>query len=133
MSYYNARDIKYIGMGLGVFALFGAIVFFGSTEETPEEIAAKAQQDSARVARDQTFMAYIMCQDFVERQLKAPSTADWPPTREASIARVAGDTFRVVTYVDAQNSFGVMIRSTVQCDLVDLKNDQWRALDVQVR
>lgn len=60
--------------------------------------------------------AYYACVEFATRQLKAPATAKFPPYRDgASVVISAGANKRwiVAMHVDAQNSFGAMIRSNV--------------------
>jgi len=59
---------------------------------------------------------YVMSQRFVKSGLKAPSTADfpWSATSVSMISRCR----RIVSgYVDAQNSFGAMIRSNWAVDI----------------
>lgn len=58
--------------------------------------------------------AYVACKNYVEDQLKAPSTADWPflPPYEPQLS---GTTYTIRGYVDAQNSFGAMIRTNWTC------------------
>lgn len=62
---------------------------------------------------------YTMCKDAVETQLKAPTTAKFPNLWEIGVGEIEGqeNTYRVRAYVDAQNSFGVMIRTNYDCDL----------------
>lgn len=51
--------------------------------------------------------AFIIAKDFVEDNLKAPSTADF--SGEYSYSKT-GNTFTITSQVDAQNSFGAMLR-----------------------
>ena len=52
---------------------------------------------------------------FVKKNLKAPSTADFPVFRETAVDDLGGGRFRVTSYVDAQNSFGAQIRTNYTC------------------
>jgi len=75
-------------------------------------------------------MAYIRCKRTVEEKLKAPSTAKFLEKSRSSIKQVTGDSrgemFEVVSYVDSQNSFGAMLRTKFQCQIVHVKDsDQW--------
>lgn len=47
----------------------------------------------------------------VQKALKSPSTAKFPPTSACTIQRLENDGFKVSSYVDSQNGFGAMIRS----------------------
>lgn len=59
-----------------------------------------------------TTMAYVMSQHFVERQLRAPSTARFPRITDSRVeVTQAGECrFDVFAYVDAQNGFGATVR-----------------------
>jgi hypothetical protein len=65
--------------------------------------------------QDLDTMAYILCQLYVEDQLKAPSTADFPASSLANIRELDNKVFEVRSYVDAENSFGAMIRTDFYC------------------
>ena len=54
--------------------------------------------------------AKIMAQGMVKQLLKSPSTADFP-SFDYTTTNV-GNQYTVVSYVDSQNGFGAMIRST---------------------
>ena len=80
--------------------------------------------------------AILACQNFVERRLRAPSSAEWP--------RMAGDAvetdhlgqgrYEVHTHVDAQNAFGAMIRNEVKCTVEFEPVDRtWRSMEVSVQ
>jgi hypothetical protein len=96
-------------------------------------------------------MAEVMCHDFVEDRLKSPSTADFgglfddrdkAAFVDAETAAQTGlDTSNlhntgvwvVVGSVDAQNSFGAMIRSEYTCVMDYDKNTQnWYLLDISI-
>ncbi|MEX2611190.1 MAG: zinc ribbon domain-containing protein [Gemmatimonadota bacterium] len=90
----------------------------GGEPSTPA--AARPEHDA--------FTAYIMCQSFVEKDLRSPSTADWPTTRAEGVSIQPGDSARytVFAYVDAQNAFGATIRNRVMCNLRYTGNGNWR-------
>lgn len=56
--------------------------------------------------------ASLMAEHFVEQRLKSPSTAKFGPYRDMTIAPTGEQCeFLVSSYVDAQNSFGAMMRT----------------------
>ncbi len=79
--------------------------------KTPEEIENEReakQQDGAK----------MLCKTLVESSLKAPSTAKWPYYGDFQFAHITGDepnVYGVIGYVDAQNSFGAMLRNNFIC------------------
>lgn len=100
-------------------------------------------------------IAEMMCQEFVKKKLKAPSTADFGGlfddrsqavfmTIEQAEAVVSAEFIKklhnpdgvwgVTGSVDAQNSFGAMLRSDYTCVLdYDPADDKWYPLSVEVK
>lgn len=70
--------------------------------------------------------AYVMAQVFVEKWLKAPSTAQYPLASEAIINDLGDGRWRVQAWVDSQNSFGAMVRNNFTCTLKYTGGDNWR-------
>lgn len=60
-------------------------------------------------------LAPFACQDFVKRQLKAPSTADFNDRTDRVAVRNSDDSVTVRGHVDAENGFGAKIRSSYTC------------------
>ena len=59
--------------------------------------------------------ARIVCRKFVTARLKAPATAEFGPYGTVQVRHLGAGCYEVVGYVDAQNSFGVLIRSDYIC------------------
>jgi len=70
-------------------------------------------------------MAHVMCEDFAEKRLKSPVSAEWSSiTTAKSTTKLAENRYRVRTYVDSQNAFGALIRTHVDCTL-RVQGDEW--------
>ncbi|SNR98957.1 hypothetical protein SAMN06272737_1579 [Blastococcus mobilis] len=67
--------------------------------------------------------AYYACEGFVEDRLKAPSSADFSGYFDSYVIQ-SGDEYTVSGYVDAENSFGAMLRSEWTCTVRD-GGDTW--------
>ena len=67
--------------------------------------------------------AQLACQDFVKEKLKAPATAKFSG-QQTNVAGV--NQWTVTGLVDAENSFGAMLRSNWTCS-IRLDGDTWRA------
>lgn len=74
---------------------------------------------------------YDVATEFVRRQLKAPSTAEFSPIEETSIKKMNENTWRVTGYVDSQNSYGAMLRSYWRVETC-LNNDEWTPIDIEI-
>lgn len=74
--------------------------------------------------------AYLMSQVFVERQLKVPSSARFPVFGSSDVIVAFDDSagkFTVMAWVEAQNPFGVYLRSTYLCQLWPTGGDNWKS------
>jgi len=87
--------------------------------------------------------ASIICEDIIESRLVAPSTAKFASYYEQQIWTLGKNSgtyenaYRVRGYVDAQNSFGALIRTYYTCDIsynggewTDLRN--WTLLNLDM-
>jgi hypothetical protein len=96
--------------------------------ETAEMIAKECGEKNAS-------LAYVMSQDFVKQQLRAPATADFPSWPDEYRVSVLGNCqYQVQSYVDAQNGFGALIRSNYSA-VVQLfpESGSWVALEVNIQ
>jgi hypothetical protein len=71
-------------------------------------------QPKVYTEEDRKRTAYVCAKFKVEEELKAPSTAKFQPSPDAVITN-NGSYYFVKSYVDAQNSFGAMIRTDFIC------------------
>lgn len=74
---------------------------------------------------------YSMAKEIVESALKSPSTADFPSIFSDDIKMARNKNIVAVqSYVDAQNSFGAMIRSewTVQFKVIDISSYSYQLI-----
>ncbi len=69
--------------------------------------------------------AFDVCKQFVLDGLKAPTSAKFPHSSEATMSDLGGGRFRVLAYVDSQNSFGAMIRNNYNCAVHWVSGTQW--------
>jgi hypothetical protein len=85
------------GVGLVRNALFGA----------------PAQAVTAAVPDDNSMVFGLACQKAIAAQLKAPDSAKFESPWPVSGTQAAG--YAMKSYVDAQNSFGAMLRQNFTC------------------
>ena len=71
--------------------------------------------------------AWYACKEFIIRSLKAPKTAEFPRYQPSSVTYMGSNEYRVSIYVDAENSFGALIRSRFTCR-VKKETGQWRLI-----
>lgn len=89
-------------------------------QKTPEQ---KAQEQEQAIRSDAKFA----CRSFVEKSLKAPSTAEFQNYDQFTIIGGVDGSYIVGGYVDAQNSFGAKLRTKFHCT-VTKTGDNWQLL-----
>jgi hypothetical protein len=93
---------------------------------TPDEkiqaSAARRANEAERVIAEEKSNAAVYCQLQVTHFLKAPSTAQFGSETVA----LGPHRWRVVSYVDAENSFGAQLRTGYTCEATYLGNENWK-------
>lgn len=135
-----------------VMAVIGSIINW--VEDTPEKRAARAANEAKR-AQEQAMMqklkvqreaeekkkeqldrrkydAIAMTKQFVTRRLKAPKSAEFPSRSEFRVVASSDDQYLVSGYVDSQNSFGAMIRTTFICQM-KVEGETWTLVDLATK
>jgi len=79
-------------------------------------------------------LAAIMCREFMLDLLISPSTAEFPgwlsdwPKVVPYLGDTTGRSWEVGSYVDSQNSFGAMIRTSYVCNITYVGDDMWELI-----
>lgn len=95
----------------------------GSTGDSPSG-------DPPASAEHEAVEAYVVCQQFVEDRLRAPSTAEFGEPYSQVTTHNGGGEYTVRTYVDAENAFGAMIRNDFTCIVQHTSGDSYRLVDL---
>lgn len=126
------------GIGCLIIILFLiAISGLFSSIDRGSSIPSKKTIKSAdwRTTEDKS-MAYIMMEKYVEQRLISPKSAEFPGVFDGKLDHVqylGNQKYRIVSYVDAQNSFGALIRTNFVGEIQQISETTWRllALDLQ--
>lgn len=100
--------LSQIIVAICVFGLIGWLVF--STEQQRKNETPETRRE-VKCGKEGKFSAGYMAEKFVRDRLKAPSTAKFPWYEESSVTISGECEFVIRSYVDAQNSYGAMLRS----------------------
>lgn len=78
-----------------------------------------ASSGDSDAPQDDSLLAYNLATECVKQQLKSPSTAEFAGLFEKKnhVTSLGGDVYKIRSYVDAQNSFGAVIRSQWSCTI----------------
>lgn len=119
----KAKDTKQKGIGCLVLIVLLVIigVWIGSCDGGDQE--PRPEHDA--------IAAYSMSQVFAEDHLKAPSTAKFPVFTEDQVVHAGDGEYIVSSYVDAQNSFGAMVRTHYLCGLKYAGDNKWQLLEFE--
>jgi len=88
---------------------------------SPEEQANQQKEEKFATP----IYAYHMSQEFVERELLSPGSADFPWFQESFVTNLGEGRYHVKAYVDSQNSYGASLRSHYTCTLIYRGEDFW--------
>ena len=109
---------------LGIF-VFACLLHLCSLEEDPNKFKR----------RNNSIEAYIMSEKFVRDRLKSPSSAvfpsAWKEKDRGAIIQVGNDGYMIKSYVESQNSFGVMIRTEFVAILKQVSNSRWELVKLE--
>ena len=96
---------KYLGLGLVLLIL--VVAYFGEndTDTYTSQIPIPKQDETL-----DDIGAYIEGKDYIEQFLKSPASAIFPPL--GLVNRLNNNRYEVIAYVDSQNSFGAMLRTS---------------------
>lgn len=113
-----SKAVRVVSTVLGTLLLLGVVVgcaawLLGGPSDP------KTNQDSLD---KQT--AVVMCQKFIEDRLKAPGSAKYSGVEDTKITATSGG-FKVVGYVDSENSFGAKLRSNYTCVVTTTDGQEW--------
>lgn len=112
-----------------LWALASCSSHLSRTPDSEEQARLAAAVDAER--------AWRYCQDAVRARLKAPSTARFGGRESVDGMVVKGRdgtvAYQVVSYVDAQNNFGAMIRTGFECVVRKLPSGRWEVRAVDFR
>jgi len=104
-------------------------------ELKPDQFLQEAEARRKRACSDGTrlYEAYSVMKEHVLRQLKAPATADFPWKFSNGTRHIGDCVYVVIGYVDAQNSFGALLRVKFTGRFEYLPDrGSWRTLNVSV-
>ena len=86
------------------------------------------KQVKARVLQYLKMDAFLGAKKLTLKRLKAPSTAKFCGFKDAKVNNPKDGVFEVILWVDAQNSFGAMIRSTYRLSMIRV-GEGWNLLE----
>lgn len=107
-----------LGCLLPLLLLLAGVIAFQLIFNGPDAVDRRAE-------RDAPVLAQIACERAVKEQLKAPSSAKFVNMESQG----AGGSFAVTGQVDAENSFGAMIRTSFSCT-VEVQGENARVTEI---
>lgn len=115
--------------------IIGTIVIICSIVSMPlEGKKGSGTVREEKVAEEMEDRAYIIAQSFVKDRLKSPKTAEFSFECKCEY-NMSTKTYYITSFVDAQNSFGALLRMNFVCrlkfnggDWADINN--WNLLEI---
>jgi hypothetical protein len=116
---------------IGALTIVVGLIKKGPEPETPDQRRLKTCTDTSGAK----ITAFVFAQEFVTRILKAPATAKYPSYTENGVQVLykGNCDFAVLGFVDAQNSFGALIRSKFIVELrYSPEDDRWSRISANI-
>lgn len=88
-------------------------------------IMSAVERGKSGSTADMEWEAAFQCQQYAKSMLKAPATASFLAIRSQEKRALPNNKYRVRAYVDAQNSFGALIRNHYTCEIAHQGGDRW--------
>lgn len=103
------NDKGFLGYSSGtwIFSLIFGIVFFALMKSCD----APSNEASSSTSNGSTSSAWAYTQQFVKRELKSPSTAEFEFGGHRSVTPLGDGRYSFSSYVDSQNGFGAVTRT----------------------
>ena len=95
--------------------------------------AAERRRREEICDENQRIPAFVQAQSYMKKRLKAPSTADFAGIWSSRVASPECGRWLVHSYVDAQNSFGAMLRTEFIAEVQYLGDGDWKLLSISER
>lgn len=112
----STQQNSVVGCGIVLVLLFVVGMCVNTVDESSETAPARSHDE---------ITAYTMCQKFVEDRLKAPRTAKFPWSASELTTDLGDGRYQVRAHVDAENSFGAMLRTRFVCTVQWVSGETW--------
>ena len=116
---YMAEEAKKGNKALGCFTLIVILI----SVVTIMSMCSSGEPEAKDT--DKTVNAWVMAQQFVEKQLKSPSTAKYPWGYKDYVTDLGNGKYSIRAYVDSENGFGAMLRTNFYCVVQNTEGDNW--------
>jgi hypothetical protein len=119
-----------VGIIIFIFYQLGTCVVDMREQEANRVTKQVEQPKDWRKVKDRVG-AYVEAAYYMERQLKAPSTAKWPSNIIATdhVFYIGDQTYEVKSWVEASNSFGVPVRTNYHAKVQQVLEGEFRVLE----
>jgi hypothetical protein len=131
-----------VGFGGAIAVLYAAAAWRLAQVSPAERAVDNAQRDPTNASSSpsgrkvygvKSAEAKVMCEQFVRSRLKAPRTASFSHVWETEIRGSGDGPYEVAGFVDAQNSFGALLRNPYTCSVEATGGDKWKLLELDMR
>lgn len=137
------KNLKYFLILIIGINVIGVLYYLTLSPEELKKIEkeqqAKKELDSINESKaqfednsneDHTIEAFVYTQEQIEKQIKSPSSTEWPTASE-SLQKRERNLYTFKSYFDSQNSFGAMIRTKYIC-VVEENNNLYKIIELQL-
>lgn len=121
-------------IGYGILIVGFILMVNYCSDDGPSESDEKASEPVKKELSwdeiDNTSEAYIYTQWYVEQQLKSPGSAEFP-IGTSDYVKKHGSIYIINSYVDAQNSYGALLRSHFRAKVQQKGKHDWIMIEFE--
>jgi hypothetical protein len=126
----NFKNKKNIIIAFLAITAWSTIAYFYGPEKPAKNKIESITSEDITPEENHTIEAFVYAQEQIEKQIKSPSSAEWPIASE-SLLHQKGNIYTFKSYFDSQNSFGAMIRTKYIC-VVEENNNLYTIKNLQL-
>lgn len=139
------RNLKYVLIGFVGLLIIGFIIEqLKSPEQKAKEQAERDKRDSIKMveeslanANSDKISATFFAENYIKTKLKSPASADFCSMGDYKIGNPSVGEWRIIGWVDSQNSFGAVIRTRFAITMKfnggdDNNGENWSILNYEV-
>jgi hypothetical protein len=134
-----AKASQNVAKGCGIGCLVVVVIIILIAVFSGQDTSHHAPSGGTRSSpSDKKIEAWVMAQQFVKKQLRAPATASFGSVfgdyqdPDEHVTLLADGRYQVSGWVDAENAFGAKIRNDFFCVLRDVGDGSWRCEQITV-
>ncbi len=129
---YSIKNFQRFIILWGAVCIIAYVIIWDSSTKSPDISSKHSVEKVGKSWQDQnnSSMAFIKMKGFVKSRLKSPGSSKFPWS--AHTKYIGNQRYRVISYVDSQNSFGAFVRTNFVGEIEQTSKNYWTLLSLSI-